>query len=219
MATHAPAPAAQDGVILRVQKALFEALPALASERMVDLLEFIAMQHPGHSFNPDNTAKALEIAAFCRRHPYAVSPSGVASLARLARHALGSSDGGAQSAEHQLWLLTSGALNTAAAILEHEGDAVALFEAIRQEPAVRGRYVQRLFAQAAMQDHLQNPEAFRVGLPPPDVGAALRRQLLTLGPVQLALAGAVLFVAVIAGVCVMSESATYGLAAVLERVR
>ena len=85
---------------------------------------------------------------------------------------------------------------------------MALFEAVRREAGTRGRYMQRLFAQAAMQDHLHNPEVFREAVPPPDVGAALRRQLANLGPCQLFLAGVVLFVAVVSGICVMSESAT-----------
>lgn len=200
--------APEQEIIGRVQKALFEALPALSAERLVDLLEFIAVQHSGQNFNPDNTAKAIEIAAFCKKHPFAVSRSGVAALARLSRHALGSSDGNAQSAEHQLWLLASGALNTAAAICEHDGDAVALFEAVRLEAATRGRYVQRLFAHAAMQDHLQNPDKFKLGLGDPDVGAALRRQLHHLGPWGWAFAGLALFVAVLAYVVIASERAT-----------
>ena len=207
-AAPAAAPPSQQEVILRLQKALFEALPSLPPDRLVDLLEFVAVQHSGSSFNPDNTPRGLEIAAFCKERPFAGTRAGVAALARLASHALGSSDGRGQSAEHQLWLLSSGALNTAAAICEFDGDAVALFEAIRREAGTRGRYMQRLFAQAAMQDHLKEPEVFREAVPPPDVYAALRRQLANLGPCGLFFAGATLFVAVVSGICVMSESAT-----------
>ena len=64
-------------VIAAVQSAVFESLPGLASNEMVDLLEFIATQHTGRSFNPDNLDKALEIAAFCQERPFAVSDRGV----------------------------------------------------------------------------------------------------------------------------------------------
>ena len=72
---------------------------------MVELLEFIAVQHSGSNFNPDNQEKALEIAAFCKKHAFPCSAQGVAALARLARHALGSGSGESSSPEHQLWLL------------------------------------------------------------------------------------------------------------------
>ena len=49
------------------------------SEQLVDMLEFVATQHSGSSFNADNTEKALEIAAFCRQRPFAVSASGCGS--------------------------------------------------------------------------------------------------------------------------------------------
>ena len=155
-----------DNALASVQTALFSALPGLPPNEMVDMLEFIATQHAG-SFNPDNTDKALEIAAFVQQRPFAVSARGVGSLARLARHALGSSTGQGNSAEHQLWLLTSGALNTAAAIREHDGDAVRFFNAVKRDGLVRGKYMQREFAKAAMADHLSKPHAFNNGAPPP----------------------------------------------------
>ena len=73
---------------------------------------------------------------------------------------------------------------------------------------MRGRYMQRLFATAAMKEHLENPEAFREGVPPPDVGAALRRQLGELGPLSLFLIASLIFVTFVACVCAVSESAT-----------
>lgn len=158
----APATGAPDTVatLAACSECVFAALPSLPAERMVDLLEFIAAQHSGSSFNPDNTARALDVAAFLQARPYPASKPGVAALARLARHALGSSSGSAKSAEHQLWLLTSGALNTAAAVAEFEGNAVALFDAVRRDGGVRGRYMQRLYATAAMEEHVAAPEAY-----------------------------------------------------------
>lgn len=203
-----PAEPPKAELVERLQKALFAALPAHAPEQLVDLLEFIAVSHCGSSFNPDNTGKALEIAAYVKKKPFATSPVGVQSLAKLARHALGSSDGSSFSPEHQLWLLTSSALNTAAAVCEFDGDAVAMFEALRKEPETRGRYMQRMFAQAAMEDHVQNPTAATDDLPPPDVGAALRRQFRTLGPCQIILGAMTVFVAIVAAIVVVSEGAT-----------
>ena len=52
----------------------------------------------------------LTTAAFCNKSPFATTNAGVACLARLARHALGSSEGDGKTAEHQLWLLAGGAL-------------------------------------------------------------------------------------------------------------
>ena len=57
--------------------ALMESLPHLSEERLVHLLEFVAVQHSGNNFNPDNTAKEAEIIAFLKTAPYAVSPEGV----------------------------------------------------------------------------------------------------------------------------------------------
>lgn len=183
---------------------LFEALPALPQERLIDLLEFIASQHGGSSFNPDNTLKALEIAAFVQRRPFAVSASGVASIARLARHALGSSSGVGNSTEHQLWLLTSGALNTAAAIHEFDGDAVRFFDAARRDDAVRGKYLQRQYAQAAMEAHVAAPDAYAGGDEGGE-GAARAGAASSLSPLTLACAGFGIVLAVFLGMLLTAD--------------
>jgi hypothetical protein len=199
----------------RVQQAVFEALPGLAVENLVELLEFIAVQHSGSNFNADNQSKALEIAAFCRTKTFACSTQGVASLARLARHALGSGNGEATSAEHQLWLLASGALNTAAAVRAHDGDAVSCFDTIRTDGNVRGRYMQRIYAQHAMQDHLQKPKEALVDPNAPDPNdpdEILKRKMQALKPVELFCAAIGLFIAVVAGIIFVNETAMYTVA-------
>ena len=218
-AADAPAPAAAPAteedvspeetaeVVSRLQQALFKALPSYAMEQLTELLEFIATQHPGSNFNPDNTSKAIEICAFCKKTPFPVSAAGVSALARLARHCLGSSDGDSKSVEHQMWLLTGTALNTAAAVRDFDGDPLALFEAVRTDGGVRGRYMQRLFAKAAMEAHLRSPDDYRDGVPPPDVRAALMRQLKEFGPLQIVLSSLVLFVAVVAGLFFINDRA------------
>jgi len=157
---------------------LFAALPSLPPDRMVDILEFIAAQHSGSSFNPDNTDKALEIAAFLQQRPFSVTQPGVASIARLARHALGSArgDDAGNTPEHQLWLLTSGALNTAAAIASFEGDAVKFFNAVRRDGLVRGKYLQRHYAQSAMSEHVSSPEKYTEAAAAADPDIVLDRQ-------------------------------------------
>jgi hypothetical protein len=192
--------------IASVQQALFESLPGLPAERLVDILEFIATHHSGSSFNPDNQDKALAVAAFCQKSPFAVSKQGVGCLARLARHALGSSQGEGKSAEHQLWLLTSGALNTAAAIYEHGGEAVTMFEALRKDAAIRGKYMQRHYAQLAMRNHLEDPDAYRKGLEV-DLDKVLRQRLGSLSPLQLFVCALLLFVSVILAVVSSSDVA------------
>lgn len=212
----------QAEVIARVQQALFEALPGLQVERLVELLEFIAVQHSGSNFNPDNQDKALEIAAFCQKSSYPVSKAGVSGLARLARHALGKSDGKGNSAEHQLWLLTSGALNTAAAVAAHECDAVTCFTAIRTDGGVRGRYMQREYAKAAMREHLERPEAALRdpdAPDPDDPDAVLQARLANLKPLQLYGAGLVLCVALFLGVVLVNERGTHSLLIWLSSVR
>ena len=57
--------------------ALMESLPHLSEERLVQLLEFVAVQHSGKNFNPDNVAKEVEIIAFLKTAPYATTPEGV----------------------------------------------------------------------------------------------------------------------------------------------
>ena len=181
-------------------KCLFEALPKLPEDRLVDILEFVATQHSGRNFDPDNTAKALEVAAFLQRRPYPVSDAGVSAIARLARHALGSSTGSVDTPEHKLWLLTSGALNTAAAIHEHKGDAVVFFDAMQRDGSVRGRYLQRQYTTAAMKQHVQDPSAY---LAFEDADERLIRKINELRPCQLALLAfmfmLVLFVGLAAG--------------------
>ena len=147
-----------------IAKCLFEALPQLREAELVDILEFIAAQHSGNNFNADNSAKALDVCAFVQKRPFAVSKEGVAAIARLARHALGSAPGDEKTAaqtEHKLWLITSGALNTAAAISSFDGDAVSLFDALQRDGVVRGKYRERQYAIEAMRDHLQDPGAYR----------------------------------------------------------
>ena len=163
----------------------------------MDLLEFIAAQHSGSSFNPDNTSKALEIAAYVQRRPFAITKPGVAAIARLARHALGSSNGQGNSAEHQLWLLTSGALNTAAAICEFDGNAVAFFDAVKRDGVVRGKYVQRHYATAAMDEHVSDPNTYEES---EDPDALVMRKMRALRPLQLAVAALLLVVAIFAGI-------------------
>jgi len=131
------------------------ALPDLPTPRVVDMLEFIYAQHSGSSFNPDNTSKASSIIEFLEARPFPATKEGVASLAALARHALGKSEGQANSPEHQLWLLTSSALNTAAAIADFGGDAARLFDAIDRGGPERGKYLQRHYATLAMKQHTE----------------------------------------------------------------
>ena len=209
-------------VIAAVQSAVFESLPGLASNEMVDLLEFIATQHTGRSFNPDNLDKALEIAAFCQERPFPVSDRGVGCLARLARHALGSSNGQGNSAEHQLWLLASGALNTAAAILAHDGDAVRFFNAAKSDGVVRGKYMQRLYAKDAMSEHLSKPHAFNNGAPPPAEKPPPPPQLTgaaALNPCQLWFAAVAVFAAILVGVTVKFSDAPNPLGDVYARAQ
>jgi len=178
-------------------KCLFEALPKMHEQELVDLLEFVAVQHSGNNFNPDNSAKALEICAFLSKRPFAATKVGVAALARLARHALGSGD--EKSAEHKLWLLTSGALNTAAAICAYDGDAVVLFDAMQKDGGVRGRYLQRQYATKAMQEHVQDPGAY---LEEEDPDELLMRKVSALRTSQLAVPVLLLLLAIaIAFVC------------------
>ena len=136
--------------IAKVLEAITAALPELAEHEVIDILEFIHVQHGGSSFNPDNTAKAAAIIGFLNARPFAGSARGVSSLAKLARHALTQSEGSGNSPEHQLWLLSSCALNTAAAVAEFDGDAAQLFDELDQGGLSRGKYMQRYYAQRAM---------------------------------------------------------------------
>lgn len=164
-------------------------MPELNEAQLVDMLEFIATQHSGKNFEPGkNVDKADEIAAFVKKSPFAVTKEGIRSLAALARHALETStdqgkEGNANTAEHQLWLLTSGALNTAAAISSHGGDAKAFFEAVESAPdgLERGKYTQRHYAMQAMQQYVSNA--------PPTKAEVRKQNRDALVPVSLCLAG------------------------------
>jgi len=196
-------------VIEALRVCLFDALPHLPSERMVDLLEFVATQHSGSSFNPDNMHKALEIAAFVQRRPFSVTKPGVASVARLARHALGSkTDDKANTPEHQLWLLTSGALNTAAGICEFGGDAVQFFDKLKHDALVRSKYLQRHYAQMAMQEHVASPDKYVAAAAATDPDAALAREASRgqLSPLHLAFASLVGVVAILGSLLFYSPS-------------
>ena len=158
-----PAPAASSDVSEKVRDALIEALPNLAEAELVDLLEFVYTQHSGSNFNADNTSKAHATAVFVESRPFAISKRGVASLCKLARYSLEKSEGKPKenNAEHQLWLLMSGALNTAAAIADFDGDAAGMFDAAVNDGVVRGKYVARHFATVAMRDFVEKTAAQR----------------------------------------------------------
>ena len=144
------------------QAAVFEAvsaaLPHLPEPQVVDMLEFIYAQHSGSNFNPDNTSKASAIIEFLERRPFAATQPGVDSLACLARHALSKSEGQGNSPEHQLWLLASSALNTAAAVADFDGDAARLFDAVDRGGFERGKYMQRHYATLAMRRHAKETD-------------------------------------------------------------
>ena len=50
-------PAAGAATQERVAEVVFEALPDLQEQELIDLLDFIFTQHSGSAFNPDNTPK------------------------------------------------------------------------------------------------------------------------------------------------------------------
>ena len=145
----------------RLLEILEQALPDTAEAELVDLLDFIQVQHSGSSLNPDNTRCADAIVDFVRQRPFAASQRGVEALARLARHAAGAAErregaaGGAPpiTPEHHLWLLTSSALNTAAAICASGGaDPALTFARIESGGAERARYLERMYAKDAMRE-------------------------------------------------------------------
>ena len=85
-----------------------------------------------------------------------------ASLCKLSRHCLEKSEAKGHSAEHQLWLLSTGALNTAAAIADFDGDSARCFEALDRETGgglERGKYLQRHYAMKAMRKHVDQLQA------------------------------------------------------------
>ena len=61
----------------QVAVSVFEALPDLQEEELVELLDFIFQQHSGGAFNPDNTPKKEAIVQFVKERPFAVSERGV----------------------------------------------------------------------------------------------------------------------------------------------
>jgi hypothetical protein len=61
-----------------LQSALLECLPHLSEDTLVDMLEFIAVQHPGSTFQPDNSEQAPAICEFVKHRPFAVTMVGVA---------------------------------------------------------------------------------------------------------------------------------------------
>jgi hypothetical protein len=78
------------------------------------------------------------------------------SLCKLSRHCLKKSEDQGNTAEHQLWLLSSGALNTAAAVASFEGDAARCFAALDQQTGglERGKYLHRHYSVAAMRKYV-----------------------------------------------------------------
>ena len=71
-------PAAGAATQERVAEVVFEALPDLQEQELIDLLDFIFTQHSGSAFNPDNTEKKDEIVQFLEGRPFASSERGVA---------------------------------------------------------------------------------------------------------------------------------------------
>ena len=61
-----------------LQSALLDCLPHLSEDKLVDMLEFIAIQHTGSQFQSDNSGQAKAISDFVGRRPFAVSKTGVA---------------------------------------------------------------------------------------------------------------------------------------------
>ena len=155
-------PSASEQVVPRLTAIIRGALPHLSESDLIDLLDFMEVQFSGSCFNPDNTARSDEVVSFLHDRPFAISSSGVDALACLASHTLRESErvalnfgatGRATSAEHQLWLLATSALNTAAVIrASKNGVATEAFDWIEQRADVRSKYLQRHFAAAAMRD-------------------------------------------------------------------
>jgi hypothetical protein len=169
-----PAPS----LVAHIALQLTEALGGLAEPSLVDLLDFVVAQHSGSSFDPDNTRCVAALSRLLAARPFAVSEEGVDALAQLAAHALGragqssSTAGRATSPDHQLWLLASAALNTAAAIQElGGGDAAAAFACVERGGAARSRYMQRSYATESMRRHVAAGKRAS-GKPRDGIGAA-----------------------------------------------
>ena len=100
----------------------------------------------------------------------------------------------------------------------HDGDAVSCFQAVRTDGGVRGRYMQRVYAQHAMQDHLQRPGDALVdgdAPDPDDPDAILMRKVEQLKPFELFCAALALFAAVIAGIIFINDTAMGNVAGLL----
>jgi len=177
---------------LHVACMLSEALPGLPAPHLVDLLDFVHVQHSGSCFSADNTGRADAIVAFLSERPFAVTEAGVDALVRLARHALVRSEalagGRATSAEHQLWLLASSALNTAAAVRATGAaeEPAATFARVERGGAARVRYLQHHYAIAAMRDHAEwcpqpGPAASGTGVATAAAASGGRRAAASLG--------------------------------------
>jgi len=143
-------------IVEELYKYLHEVLPSMSTERMVDLLEFIAIQNAGIA-EMDNTVRRPDIAACCRERPFVISGEGINSLANLVRHAEATCtiEGNPfayplKSLEHRTWALVEGALNTAAAITRFDGDALACFAAVDMPGPVRSKYFRRGYARDAL---------------------------------------------------------------------
>jgi len=159
---------ADTDVIERLQKVVLEALPNLPCDRIIDVIEFIAVQHTvngGSVFEDEKLPLAEDVVTCCRNRPFVLTNDGISSLLCLAHHGsdMCTLDGNPfayplRSLEHQLWILFEGALNTAVAIREFDANATAFFEAIRDSRSIRSKYARRLYAVEAMQ-HRTHTEA------------------------------------------------------------
>jgi hypothetical protein len=150
--------AAVQELVEHLHRYLSKALPLLPSERLVDLLEFIAIQNASKVFGEtDNTSRRQEIAMCCQMRPFVLSEGGIKSLVDLVRFAEATCtvEGNPFSSplgslENQMWTLVEGALNTVAAIVSFERDAIACFEAVDSPGSVRCKYLRRGYARDAM---------------------------------------------------------------------
>lgn len=68
-----------------LESTLLDCLPDLSEDKLVDMLEFIAVQHTGSPFSADNIAQAEAISEFVTNRPFAVTKTGVARCDCVAR--------------------------------------------------------------------------------------------------------------------------------------
>ena len=82
------------------------------------------------------------------------------------------------------------------------------FDAVKRDAGVRGRYLQRYYAQMAMQEHVASPDKYKEAAAAADPEAALARQALRgrLQPIHFVLASFVAVVAIMAGMLAYSPS-------------